>query len=123
MTRPIYQKKRRFRIDPSNPYRTRFLIYSIIGTGHNKFKIRVEQQDYVLRSQVAEDAIVTEEIEGPDTARQLVGYMLEKVRSLSEVANVISLWRKGQLPLVNEKENILVRKALDRRFARNLKKL
>lgn len=123
MTRPIYQKKRRFRIDPSNPYRTRFLIYSIIGTGHNKFKIRVEQQDYVLRSQVAEDGVVTEDLECPDTARKLVGYMLEKVKNLSEVADVISLWRKGKLTLVDEKENILVRKALERRFARNLKKL
>lgn len=123
MQKPIYQKKRRFRIDPANPYRTRYLVYSLIGNGTNKYRIHVEQYDYVLRSQVAEDNTVTPEIEGQGPARQLISYMLEKVRSLAEVASTFSQWKKGQIPLIDEKENVLVKEAIKRRFARNLKKM
>lgn len=122
MSRTVLQKKRRFRIDPNNPYRTRFMIYSLVED-RGKYKILAEQFDYVLRSQVAEDRSSTPEIENQGSARQLLEYMLENVKSIHDIAETYQSWRKGKLSIVNETNNVLVKEAIRRRFARNLKKL
>lgn len=121
MPQILFQKKRRFRIDPNNPYRTRYMIFNLIEAG-TKYKIEVEQYDYVLRSQVAEEKGATPEIESHSSARQLIEYMLEHVKSLTDVNNTFYQWRHGQVPLIDEKKNVLVKEAIRRRFARNLKK-
>jgi|SRR5690554_6252488 len=117
----LYQKKRRFRIDTNNPYRTRYMVYNLVAQG-GRHIIEVNQYDYVLRSKVAEDRYVTPEIE-PGVGDQLMEHMLENAKSIGDVEIIYSQWRQGQLALINESKNVLVKEALRRRFARNLKKL
>ena len=123
MTQVVFQKKRRFRIDATNPYRTRFMVFSLVEVGPDSFKIQVEQYDYVLRSQVAEEKIETPILESQSPAKQLVEYMLENVRGVTEVEDTFYAWKKGRVPLINENKNVLVKEAIRRRFARNLKRM
>lgn len=119
----IFQKKRRFRIEPNNPYRTRYMIYNLVGLEGDKCRIEVEQYDYALRSQVAEERNITPELESHATGRQLVEYMLENVKDAGDVTSIYYDWRRGKVPLISENKNVLVKEALRRRFARNLKKM
>jgi len=118
----IFQKRRRIRIDANNPYKTRDMIFNLVDQG-TKFNIEVEQYDYVMRSLVAEDKIKTPELESQATARQLIEYMLKNVRDTGEVIDIFYDWRKGKVPLICESKNVLVKEAIRRRFARNLKRM
>lgn len=122
MAKTIFQKRRRIRIDPNNPYRTRDMIYYLVDQETN-FSIEVEQYDYVLRSLVAEDKITTPELENQASARQLIEHMLRNARGTGEVMEIYHNWRKGKVPLICESKNILVKEAIRKRFARNLKKM
>lgn len=119
----IFQKKRRFRIEPNNPYRTRYMIYNLVGLQGEKCRIEVEQYDYALRSQVAEERNRTPEFESNATGRQLIEYMLENARDAGDVTSIYYDWRNGKVPLISENKNALVKEAIRRRFARNLKKM
>ncbi|HOB34168.1 MAG: hypothetical protein GX090_06620 [Firmicutes bacterium] len=119
----VLQKKRRFRIDPSNPYRTRYMVYQLLETEKGKYCIGVEQYDFVLRSQVAEKKDVTPAIENERSARQLIEYMLERARNLADAMEIFAQWRKGNIVLISENKNILVKEAIRKRFVRNLRKL
>jgi len=123
MKNVVFQKKRRFRIDPTNPYRTRYIVFSLVEVGKDRYSIEAEQTDYVLRSQVAQEKNVTPEFESQGTAKQLIEYMLEHVKSVDDVHDTFYEWRKGLVPLIQENKNVLVREAIRRRFARNLKKM
>jgi len=89
----------------------------------NSYKIEVQQEDYVLRSKVAEGKTTTPEMENQRSARQLMEYLLEHVRSLNEVVSTCNQWSRGSVPLIDERSNQLVKEAIRRRFARNLKKM
>lgn len=119
----IFQKKRNFRTDPSNPYKTRYMIYNLIDIGGSKCCIEVEQCDYVLRNKVAEEKITTPDMDNPRTGRQLIEYMLKSVKDAGDVTSVYYDWRRGKVPLISENKNVLVKEAIRRRFARNLKKM
>ncbi|MDD3073686.1 MAG: hypothetical protein PHS56_04550, partial [Eubacteriales bacterium] len=99
MVKIIFQKRRRIRIDANNPYKTREMIFNLVDQG-TKFNIEVEQYDYVMRSLVAEDKIITPELENQATARQLIEYMLKNVRDTGEVIDIYYDWRKGKVPLI-----------------------
>lgn len=122
MAKEILKKRRRFRIDSGNPYRTREMIYHLMDQEDN-FIVEVEQFDYVMRKVVAEDRIHTPELENQVTARQLIEYMLKNAGSTDDVIDIYYDWRKGKVPLIFETKNILVKEAIRRRFARNLKKM
>ncbi|MGI6364477.1 MAG: hypothetical protein ACOX2G_01835 [Bacillota bacterium] len=122
MTRVKFQKKRRFRIDPNNPYRTRYMVYRLVGLEQGNYRIEVVQYDYVLRNQVAEKRNVTPELDNPVTGQQLVEYMLENAREAGDVTSIYNDWRQGKIPLISENKNVLVKEAIRKRFARNLKK-
>lgn len=122
MAKVILKKRRRFRIDSGNPYRTREMIYRLMDQ-EDKFIVEVEQYDYVMRNVVAEDKIHTPELENQATARQLIEYMLKHVRDTGEVIDIYYDWRKGKVPLICESKNVLVKEAIRRRFARNLKRM
>lgn len=122
MAKVIFKKRRRFRIDSGNPYRTREMIYRLMDQ-EDKFIVEVEQYDYVMRNVVAEDRIHTPELENQATARQLIEYMLKNVRDTGEVINIYYDWRKGKVPLICESKNVLVKEAIRKRFARNLKRM
>lgn len=117
-----FQKKRRFRIDPNNPYRTRYMIYKLVGLDQGKYRIEVEQYDYVLRNQVAEERNVTPAIDNPVTGQQLIEYMLENAKDAGDVTSIYYDWSQGKIPLISENRNVLVKEAIRKRFARNLKK-
>ena len=123
MDKVLLQKKRRFRLDPNNPYRTRYMVYSLVDAGRGKYVIEVEQYDYVLRSQVAAEVFATPELSNPASGKQLVEYMLEHAKDKADIIDIYHEWRQGQIPLIREGRNVLVKEALRRRFARNLKKL
>jgi len=123
MTNVIFQKKRRFRIDPTNPYRTRYMVYKLVELGEERYRIEVEQYDFVLRSQVAEERITTPELKNQATGRQLVEYMLENVKDAGDATTIFYDWQRGRVALICETKNVLVKEAIRRRFARNLKKL
>lgn len=122
MAKIILHKRRRFRTDPSNPYRTREMIYTL-AENNAKLYLEVEQYDYVLRSQVAEQRAVIPEPVSHVTARQLVEYMLKRAKGTEEVIAIWEDWKKGSLPLIGDTKNVLVQEAIRKRFARNLKKL
>lgn len=122
MAKTILQKRRRFRIDPNNPYRTRDMIYHLVDQ-ETKFSVEVEQNDYVLRSLVAKEKITTPELENQASARQLIEHMLKHARDTGEVIDIYHDWRQGKVPLIYESKNILVKEAIRKRFARNLKKM
>lgn len=124
MTTVVYRKRRRLRHDPGNPYRSRVFVYSIIEDKvPGDYQIQAEQYEYVLKNQVAYAKQITQPLQCLNTAKQLVEYMLKRVASLSEVSPVIRQWQEGRLKLVSETSNLLVKEALRRRFARNLRKL
>lgn len=122
MAKICYQKRRRIHLDPNNPYRTREMVYYLF---HQDFRcfIRAEQKDYVLKSLVAEDSICTPPLENQGAGRQLVEHLIKRAKSTEEVMEVYQLWQKGGLPPVSSGKNILVKEAVRKRFARNLKKL
>jgi hypothetical protein len=99
------------------------MTFSLMEVDPEKYKIHVEQYDFVLRSQVAEERIDTPVFENQGTAKQLIEYMLENVKGVADVNEAFHAWRKGRVPLVNENKNVLVKEAIRRRFARNLKRM
>ena len=74
----------------------------------------MEQYDFVLRSQVAEKD-VTPAIENERSARQLIEYMLERARNLADAMEIFAQWRKGNIVLISENKNILVKEAIRKR--------
>lgn len=122
MAEIITQRRRRFRANADNPYKTRALIYKLIST-RPMYTLCVTQEDYVLRSVVAVDNIELEGIGNSTSGRQLIDHMFRLARSIDEVADMFRDWQKGELLLKSYGQNLLVKKAIRKRFARNLKKM
>lgn len=122
MVDKILVKKRCFRLDSGNPYRTRNLTYHLVNKDGG-LQILVAQKDYVLHSQVAETAIEPLAITNRDTGQQLIEHMLKNARSVTDAAEIYKGWQAGKVSLVQTRKNVLVSEAIRRRFARNLKKL
>lgn len=122
MVKGPIEKKRRLRIDPGNPYRTRDLVYHLRKSGESYY-IEVEQRDYVLHSQVAEIKGEPLELETEEVARQLIEYLLVKARSKKDAVRIYHDWRTGKVPRLRSTKDILVREAIQRRFSRNLKRI
>jgi hypothetical protein len=118
----LIKKRRRIRLDPNNPYRTRDLIYTLLNR-ESELVIEVEQYDYVLRSLVAEDRQTIAVEENQALTRQLLDYMLNNAKGAKEAVAIYQDWRKGKITLIKECNNILVQEAVRRRFARNLKRI
>lgn len=123
----LVQKRRRFRPDADNPYKSRVIIYrlknNVISDKRPNYCLEVIQKDYVLQSMVAEDCKVIEGIDNHVVGRQLADYLLRVVREASEAPIIYQNWKMGGLQLNNSNQNILVRKAIEKRFARNLRKM
>jgi hypothetical protein len=98
------------------------MVYRLVGLEQGNYRIEVVQYDYVLRNQVAEKRNVTPELDNPVTGQQLVEYMLENAREAGDVTSIYNDWRQGKIPLISENKNVLVKEAIRKRFARNLKK-
>jgi hypothetical protein len=118
----IVKKRRRIRIDPNNPYRTRDIFYSLLER-ERELIIEVEQYDYVLHSLVAEDRKTIQVEEKWACARQLIDYMLKHVNEVGEAIEIYWDWLNGKITLINDCKSVLVKEAVRKRFARNLKKM
>ncbi|MTI96594.1 MAG: hypothetical protein FH749_14155 [Firmicutes bacterium] len=118
----ITEKKKRFRQDKDNPYRSRYMLYKLIDENGHLY-IEVEQQDFVLNSKVASSIHCTPEIRSRKIGNQLIEYMLNNVREIGEVGPLYSNWQSGKIALIVEQKNMLVKEAIRKRFARNLKRI
>jgi hypothetical protein len=119
-----YQKKRRCRTDSENPYKTRYMVYSLLEKeGGGDWQIRVEQFDYVMKDQVAYTNIATPKVSSAGVGQMLIEQMLNRAKSVQDVLKIHSQWQEGNLPLIRENKNLLVEIAIKKRFARNLKRL
>lgn len=124
MGRKPYQKKRRFRTDPENPYKTRYMVYSLLEKeGGEDWLIKVEQFDYVMKDQVAYTHIATPKVSSAGVGQMLIEQMLNRAKSVQDVLRIHEQWQEGKLPLIRESKNVLVQVAIKKRFARNLKRL
>lgn len=122
MEKILLKKRRRIRLDPGNPYRTRDLVFSLIER-ESELVIEVEQYDYVLHSLVAQDKATVAGEENQAVMRQLIDYMLKRAKEVKEALEIYSNWRHGKITLIKDCNNILVKEAVRRRFARNLKRI
>lgn len=123
----LVQKRRRFRPDADNPYKSRVIIYRLKNKAPNcdrsSYTLEIIQKDYVLQSVVAEDLQVVEGIESQVVGKQLVEYLLRVVREAKEAPVIYRDWKMGEIQIHGSNSNVLVKKAIEKRFARNLKRM